>query len=326
MKAHAQAVADALWDGVRHEPPVASADSGVRSWYLRRVYHPVVVRRRQRVWSRRSPEPWLTAQWLLERSAGQRTDRDYLRFEGLPGQHSYDQAYRAVSLGRYEPPFLFVAGHCRSGTTSLQNLVRTAFPAHITPGEWDAPGHPLRLWWYPKHNDETATRIARLGPSAAVSIVSVRPFAEAAASLAVKDGFESPPDITADWLDEQVGLWTRMAHVTRLPGAIAVAFDMMRQHSPVVVADALADRMSLPRPEMAESTSWEDVYHRGISPEVLSSPQESHLPHADRRALTRTLQDRITELLGPAAVEIEDLYETCIDGAVTAPPTSRTTG
>ncbi len=87
---------------------------------------------------------------------------------------------------------------------------------------------------------------------------------------------------------------------------------MMRQHSPVVVADALADRMSLPRPEMAESTSWEDVYTGGISPEVLSSPQESHLPHADRRALTRTLRIGSGELLGPSAVEIEDLYETCI--------------
>jgi hypothetical protein len=325
VKNHAQSVADALWDGVRHEPPLASADAGMRSWYLRRVYHPVVGRRRERVWARRSPEPWLTAQWLLERSAGQRTDRGYLRFEGLPGQHSYDQAYRAVSLGRYEPPFLFVAGHCRSGTTSLQNLVRTAFPAHIPPGEWDQPGHPLRLWWYPKHNDQTAARIASIGASSAVSVVAVRPFAEAAASLAAKDGFTSPQELTAEWVDAQVSLWTSMAAVTRLPGAVAVAFDMMRRHSPAVVADALADRLALPRPGMAEATSWEDVYHGGISPEVLSHPQVSHLPHADRQVLTRTLYDGIVAIVGRDLEALDRLYETCLARGVTSAPGRRTT-
>lgn len=304
----ALALADALWVGVRHTPPIPEASGGVRGWYLSGPYATVVDRRRGRLWRHRSPEPWLTVQWLLDRSA---TPRSTLRFEGFPGQHSYEDAYQRVVAGEFTAPFLFVAGYSRSATTSVQNLVLAAFGDHVPPGSWDAPGHPLRLWWYPKHNPAVARQIADLDPQLARVIVCMRPFLDCAASLALYRGFTDPDHVTGPWVAEQMADWRRMAEVARRPHVITFPVDLLASISPAEAADLLAARLGVPTDARLDpETSWDELYAGRISPEELGNPFLSNLPHAVRPELTARLHERIADLVdaGPGINPLEDAY------------------
>ncbi len=311
---HPEAVslADALWTGVRHTPAIPTASGGLRGWYLDGPYAFVVGRRRRRVWGHRSPEPWLTAQWVLDRGS---TPRSVLRYEGLPGQHSYEDAYRAVAAGTFAAPFVFVAGYGRSGTTSVQNLVLASFGSHVPPGSWDAPDHPLRLWWYPKHNAAVAGQIADLDPAVARVIVCIRPFLESSASLALYRGITEPDQISAEWVAEEASQWRRMAEVARQPHVVPFAFDLLPTTSPQDAAQLMAERLGIaPDARIDPTTTWDDLYVGRISPEELDNPFIGNLPHAQRPRLTARLRDRISALVGSAAVELEDAYAGSVAG------------
>lgn len=299
-------VADALWDGVRHATPLARADGGWRAWYLNGPYARVADRRRSRVWAHRSAEPWLTVQWILERGA---TPRSRLRFEGFPGEHSYEAAYRAVAEGRFDRPFVYVAGFSRSGTTSVQNVVLAAFPDHVPPGSWSDPDHPLRLWWYPKHDVAVARRIAACAPNVARVVLCVRPFVDAAASLALYEGITDSADVTREWVTERAAEWQGLADLAQAPGVVTVPFGALSSSSPAEFAAALADRLGIPASAGIDpTTSWDEVYTGRISPEELDNPYLSNLPHGERPVRTARLRDRVVELLGSAADELEDAY------------------
>ena len=301
-------LADALWDGVRHTPPLPPAGDGLRGWYLGGPYATVVERRRQRVWQHRRTEPWLTTQWLLERA---RTPRSYLRYEGLPGQHSYEAAYRAVGAGEFERPFLFVAGFSRSGTTSLQNLVLAAFPQHVPPGRWSDPDHPLRLWWYPKHNASVTRRVA--ATEVARVILCIRPFVDSAASLALYEGRTDPADVTAEWVRAQEDSWSSLADLARTPGVVVIPFSWLASTSPVGVATYLSERIGIPAaPAVDAGTTWDDVYRDRISPEELDNPYLGNLPHGERARMSGGLRDRIADLVGPGADRLDATYRSAI--------------
>lgn len=308
MRSSSERISDALWDGVRHEPPVAQAVAGPRSWYLSRIYHPVIRARRERIWAHRSPEPWLSVQWLMERAAGEHPDREYLRYDGLPGQHSYDKAFEAVREGCCDPPFLFVAGYSRSGTTSVQNLVLNRFAAHLPPGRWSDPDHPLRLWWYPKHRAQAAARIAAVGPDDARVVVCIRPFVDAAGSLAIYTGRAHPELVSADWVQEQLDSWTEMAAVCDIPGVVVLTFDTISTAAPSAVATAIADELGIESGSMDPRTTWSDVYREGISPEVLDDPRLSNLPHSQRSSIGGAVRSRVHELVGRRLGEVEETY------------------
>ena len=308
MRSAPQNIADALWDGLRYEPPVASSDRGERSWYLQQVYGRVVAARRDRVWARRSLEPWLTAQWIMERAGGQETVREDLRFEGLPGAHSYEAAYSSVREGEFDRPFLFVAGYARSGTTSMQNLVRRAFPAHIPPGKWTDTDSALRLWWYPKHDASTARRIAQVGPGDARTLLCVRPFVDAAASWARYCGFTAPESLPAAWVDRQLEAWTTLVEVSRQPGSVVVPFEVVVATAPSALAEALGLFLGLEAYPLGASTGWSHVYESGIAGEVLRDPAVSNLPHAGRAVHIAAIAAHIEDYLGGEIAGVEARY------------------
>lgn len=307
--AETTALADALWDGVRHFPPIPTATGGLRGWYLSGPYASVVAHRRRRVWRHRSPEPWLTAQWLMDRLGGGATPRSSLRYEGLPGRHSYESSYRAVAEGRFTAPFVFVAGFGRSGTTSVQNLVLAAFSEHVLPGVWDGPGHPLRLWWYPKHNAAVARRIAGVDPAVARVVVCVRPFVDSAASLALYCGLTDPDAVTSRWVRERAAEWRRMADVACEPGVLSFPFAWLPSISPVEGASFLAEHLGIDMDaRLGADTTWDDVYQGRISREELDNPYLGNLPHADRPVLTERLRDRIADVIGSDTDYLDETY------------------
>lgn len=315
-----QDLADALWSGVRHEPPLPTAPSGWRQWYLDHVYGEVVRRRRRRVWSHRSAQPWLTTQWILMRSSGAQVALDDVRYEGLPGAHDYEPAYQDVRHGRFTPPYLFVAGYSRTGTTSVQNVVKDAFPRHLQPGGWNAPGHPLRLWWYPKHNVSVAERLADLGPDLVRVILTVRPAVSSLASHAVYRGFRGPEDLPDAWVQTEADDWLAMTEVGRRPEVLVVDFGLLTQWTPAMLSGWLAERLGLtPTVDDLAGQDWEQVSSAGISPDVIDDVQVSNLPHADRARLLETMSEHIRRTLGPRATELDEAFAAVVRRSPVAP-------
>lgn len=309
-----RALADALWDGIRHYAPIASSSGGLRGWYLSGPYAGIVARRRARAWQHRSPEPWLTLQWALDRAAGGAVTRTSLRYDGFPGQHSYEDSYRAVADGQFSPPYVYVAGYSRSGTTSLQNLVLAAFPDHVQPGRWDGPGHPLRLWWYPKHNDDIARRIAALDPAVARVVLCVRPFVDSATSLALYTGLHDPAEITSEWISSSAVEWQRLAELATEPRVVSVPFSWLSSVTPAECAAFLSGELGIAAaPGVDETATWDDIYAGRISPEELDNPYLSNLPHDDRPALAGPVRERIVDLVGRQAERLEETYLAAVD-------------
>lgn len=302
-------LADALWDGVRHEPGLPSGGAGWRGWYLTNVYAGVARRRRDRVWQHRSPEPWLSAQILMDRAGGGRTKRSALRWEGFPGQISYEAAYAAVRAGQFTRPYLFVAGYSRTGTTSLQNVVMAAFPDHLQPGRWNDPDRPLWLWWYPKHQAHVARRVAGIDPSLCRVLVTVRRALPSMSSLAVHRGFERAQDVPASWISTEADDWQAMATVAALPGAHAVPFEFLTTSSPAELVDSLQASLGItPVAGAYREASWPDLHLAGVSPDVIDSPRHSNLPHAERVELPRLMAKRIAQVLGPRLDDLDGTY------------------
>lgn len=146
-------LADALWDGVRHTPPLPPAGDGLRGWYLGGPYATVVERRRQRVWQHRRTEPWLTTQWLLERA---RTPARTCGTKGCPGStptrrrtgpsargsSSARSCSSPGSAGR-EPPRCRTSSSPRSPTSSPGPLVGSRSPASaVVVPQAQRLGHP----------------------------------------------------------------------------------------------------------------------------------------------------------------------------------------
>lgn len=304
-----RAVADGLWTGIRHEPPLPSMAVGWRGWYLDRIFRPIAQRRRERVWSHRNPEPWLTLQSALTRGGRAANARETLRFEGLPGGHSYEDAYLDVVNGRFDVPYIFVAGAMRTGTTSIQNLIMRAFPNHVQPGKWGDPGHPLRLWWYPKHKVVTAQLLATIDPRVCRVLVTIREALPTLASQAVYEGCQRPEDVTREWLDSHVTAWIDMALVAFLPGGLAVDFHDLRHHTPRQTSDKLALSLGLRAAEgQYRQESWRQLSEGGISPDVIDDARYSNLPHEHRAGLALQLSHRIGEMLGGQLDELDDLH------------------
>ena len=309
-----RALADALWDGVRHRPPIATSDHGLRGWYLRGPYAWVVRRRRTLLWRHRSGEPWLTAQWLLDRAGGSTQARSALRYEGFPGRSPYEPAYQRIVDGRFDVPFVYVAGYSRSGTTSVQNLALAAFAAHVPEGRWDGPGHPLRIWWYPKHDPAVAARIAALAPTARV-LACVRPFVDAATSLALYTGRLDPADVQPEWVREQARTWLALARTAAQPQVLTVAFDRIAATNPATLADWVADGLGIEvGAGFDREAAWAELYQGRISPEELDNPYLANLPHIQRPELVGRLSARIADLVAPDRPHLDEAYAAAVKG------------
>ncbi|MFN8172683.1 MAG: hypothetical protein U0R65_12575 [Candidatus Nanopelagicales bacterium] len=300
-------LADALWDGVRHTPPLPPAGDGLRGWYLGGPYATVVERRRQRVWQHRRTEPWLTTQWLLERA---RTPRSYLRYEGLPGQHSYEAAYRAVGAGSSSARSCSSPGSSRSGTTSLQNLVLAAFPQHVPRAAGQIPITRFGCGGTPS----TTPRSPSGGGHGGRPRDLVHPAVHRQCGvLALYEGRTDPADVTAEWVRAQEDSWSSLADLARTPGVVVIPFSWLASTSPVGVATYLSERIGVPAATAVDAgTSWDDVYRDRISPEELDNPYLGNLPHGERARMSGGLRDRIADLVGPGADRLDATYRSAI--------------
>jgi hypothetical protein len=292
---------EAMWS----EPAPIAPGEGWRRVYRSLVYSRVDEARRRRLRAWRSPEPWLAVQGALDRLAGGPDVRDALRVEGLRGSRYYPEGTLSIARGEFAPPFLFVAGYPRSGTTSLQNLVLHHFSKHLPEGSWNEPPYSMNLWWYPKHDSRTAVAIGALDPEVARVLLAVRPAVDAMASSAVYQGW-----FDDEWVQEQVEAWRSMLAVAAGQSVITITFEQLTSGSPHDVATAIASRAGVAIDEPAEDEEWGSLYARGVQDGLVGSAERSNMPDPRRRSrLTAAKQGISGSLGGTLLAELDAEYE-----------------
>jgi hypothetical protein len=320
----ATAIASALWGAWRQDAPLPEASPGLRGAYIREIYRPVVRRRRRAVWEHGSGEPWQTLQWGLEAVRGRGRSHSDTRLEGFPRfepgvRYGPEISYRGIVNGEYQAPFLFVAGYPRSATTSMQNLLLTAFRPHIPAGIWADPSCPLHLWDGPKHDPVTARRLASLGSQAALVLLCMRRFPDAVSSFALYYGRDDADAITPDWLNNEVERWLAMADLRDLPGCRVLDFDTITKDDPANVVRQLAGLLDMATsPEFDARETGESLYVDGVSEDVQGRVDRGNLPNADRRMVSARIRERVLSLLGGRADELEAVYSASIGTKPTA--------
>ena len=272
-------LADTLKTALWAEPERHFTGGRVSQWYQRHVYGAIISRRLRRIRAWRNPEPWLTIQVVLEALRGEPSRRNYLRGEGLPGGITYTAGVEAIANLEFQPPFVYVAGYPRSGTTSLQNLVLRSFKSHIPPGEWNVPPHSLRLWWYPKHEVGVARDIADMGSELTRVFLAMRPLEEALASYSAYSG-----DDSQSWIESQIPHWFEMAEMASHPNVMAIPFSTWQDNSPRHAAKILEKASGVAASYIpSELTTWQDIHFEGTSPDMMTLPTKSHLPNDQRK-------------------------------------------
>jgi len=290
-----RAIADVLWEGMFLDPPKPEMRGRLRNAYRRRLYGPVVEQATTRIRRHVSPDPWLTARCLLEWLAGDGYARSKRRFEGIQGGRTTEDEYRPL-LKRTKLPVLFVAGYPRSGTTSLQTVVRTAFQPNVP--EIRTSEMRFSLWDFPKHSFETAIKLAQFTPAAVEVIWPVRPFVDCAASLVVGRGGYAHVDLSTE-----LQLWESWVPAYLLPSTIVLPFAVVQNSSPTFLQALLegltATVASSPIPHDATYASLMLQSGKGDP----DSPNQSNLPATARARALSEAREWVQGQLGSSELE-----------------------
>jgi len=214
----------------------------------------------------------------------------------------------SVESNGFSLPFLFIAGYPRSGTTSLQNLIRVGYPEHI-PSTQRASG-PV-VWWGSKHDVRVANAMLSLGCDSARVLVAVRPFLDAASSWLIMDGGNA----NADWVWRQVKAWMAMLDMARSTPAIAIPFEALNSSNPAASLEWISDRIQIqPSQEFDASTSWSDLHERGVAAQNVGVRERSNLPHKERQRALPAARMQIEQVLGPHTLRLlADSYASTIE-------------
>jgi hypothetical protein len=299
-RSQTQKLAEILRDAMWAEPPAQAARKSFMGIYDKYIYGVVKKRRLRKVKAWKNPNPWLTVQITLEWLSGSQNRKDYLRGEGLPGGINYADGYASIASGEFKPPFLFVAGFPRSGTTSLQNIVLRSFPDNLPRGTWGSPPHNLRLWWYPKHEVEVTLAIANLPSNVSRVFLAIRPLVDSLASFSVYSGTSD-----FDWCRENAERWFAMNSLYSHENVIPIPFEIWPKYSPTQIVRILEAAAHVPATSLpSESTSWNEIHRSGTSPDMLELPGRSHLPNSERELHLKSAKVALA-----SAIDAETLHE-----------------
>ncbi len=291
--AAARRMADGLWSAMAVEPDEMPPSTGVRALWRTSVYQPLERASRRRILAHRSPEPFLSLRCATQAASGDGWRRSERRFQGVMGGEASEREYRMLVDGEVQAPLIMVAGYPRSGTTSLQTVVRAAFRHHIP--ELDTAEDRFSLWEYPKHTPTAIASLASGGGSDAAVVCAVRSFVDCAASLVVGRGGTHLVDVA-----EEQARWEAWLGLYAISNVHVIAFETIRASTPLALAGLVA-RLTGSEPE--ESISPDDTFAglmHALGKGDPDSPQQSNLP-APRRA--QALADARTWVLEQIGLE-----------------------
>jgi len=284
--------------------PAASPEfaSGLRGTWQRLVYEPVVQNCYDAIAQHRNPDPWLTAKCALQFIHGDGFRRSARRFDGLVGGAQTEIEYQWLREGSIELPILMIAGYPRSGTTSLQTVVRTAFASHVP--EVQSREHRYSLWEYPKHDTQAIGRLASRGPERVRVICAVREFTAAAASLIVGRGSIDAVDIRVE-----LQKWESWFEIYAEASTITVPFEVIAELSPARMGTLLAQLTAVAAEcSITESATYEQLMSKAGKGSVTNARQ-SNVPSTERAQALSEAKQTVVGFLGPqTCAELELRY------------------
>ena len=283
-----------------------------------RVYWQVRRTKLRRIQADRSPEPYLTVQWAIERAKGIDADRSTMRFEGRPRPVDHRDGKRVIAEGEFKAPLLMAFGAARSASTTLQNLVLEFFESHTPKGPFSGYPYAKDLWYYHKHDNEVLASALEFDVQEVLSLVSLRQPLPALASIVVFFGEAYAGDV-AKYADE----WEQTARLCLNERASVVPFKVLSD-SPLTSVRWVASRTGLePNHWPDPALTWKQIHDRGTNMDFQTDPNRSNFPNESRRRLLEEATVHVISQLGTQRIEqLEALYSRVMDRLTGEIPTA----
>jgi hypothetical protein len=247
-----QAIADLLWQSMKSSPTFSQEHPNLANSWRTRIYPWLVNKQISAIWNHRNPEPFLTTTNLARGLSGDRFDRPSRRFEGLIGGELTEIEYQDLVSGTVKFPMIMLGGFPRSGTTSIQALIRSCWPSHIP--ERHSEIDRFSLWDYSKHDPDLMLRLSEFPSPQVLVIHTLRKFEDATASLAVGRGSLSSVD-----LELKVNRWKKWAALGVNKSIITIPFELIYSLPPRAMADQLEQLLGIP---VEHSIPYDSTYEQ----------------------------------------------------------------
>ena len=204
--------------------------------------------------------------------------------------------------GHVSLPVVVVAGYPRSGTTSLQTVVRAAYRSHIP--EIDTADVRFSLWEYPKHSPGAIRDFVEYAAEDGRVISVVREFVDSAASLVVGRGGKDKVNI-----ELEMHQWEKWLEIFTLPRVSVLSFASISSSTPHQLCATVARLVGIePESPIGENDKFEDLMRRMGKGDPDSTTQ-SNLPSAARKRDLDEARTWVKESLGHSELtRLRNLY------------------
>lgn len=295
-----QLVAESLWNASLTGAPALVEATGLKGAYRSRVFHPIATRTYRLSCARRNPRASRSLMNFLERLAGVPASQTTQAYSHLLGGRESLSEYKGTENQDYALPYVLVAGYPRSGTTTLQNLVRNTYQSHFI--ESKTLGR-YSLWTAAKHEIQVARELATLDNKEAVIFVAMRNFRDAAASLLVARG-DNPTDL--HWEAQR---WRQWSALLGSPNIFPVAFEDVSRKSPYELSMQLAQLSQLKIEHRLKTTDSHSQLYELARERDIPDHRKSNLPNAERRELLSEARAYVDQSIEPRLLgELDDIY------------------
>lgn len=301
----AEVLAQILWDSVQEEPHEEASSIGLRGLWRSKIYYPLVRANRRRIREHRNPEPLLSLRLSLQKLSGAQINRTDVRYEGVIGGQLTAREFEYLRDGRFSEPIILVSGFPRSGTTSLQAVVRAGFPDHVC--ELHEEGNRFSLWEQPKHDSSAMLRVASECPRGARILLAVRDFKDALASLIVGRGGWTAESNEADFRS-----WLSWHPIAAHPQTVVVPFSDIAASRPADLLELITRKLEIdPKSDLQGVNSYRDLLSLTKSGDP-DDVQKGNLPHRKRESLIDEALSVIDSQFGSRSSQISAAYQAMI--------------
>jgi hypothetical protein len=296
-------VADILWNAMRIDPAFNGGGTGPMRIWRESVYPGLVRRQMKAMHAHRNPEPWLTLNCTMQALSGDGFQRDARRYQGIVGGRTTELEYQAIARGEFTAPLVVLGGFPRSGTTSLQTLLRTIYPSHIP--EIATEEQRFSLWEYPKHDVAAMTELSQCSSKEVHVVIASRRFEDAAASLAVGRGSLDLVD-----LELKITRWKAWMRLALSGCVVSVPFEAISALTPQDMAESLAVITELPlERHLSFSDTYVDLMGASGKGDTVN-PRQSNTPSNSRVEELSQVRDQVVKKVGqPRIDELGRLYD-----------------
>jgi hypothetical protein len=305
-------VADILWNAMKIEPEFTSGGSGPMRMWREKTYPWLVKKQIAAMIRHRSPEPWLTANCTMQAISGDGFNRSARRFEGIVGGETTEREYQALKSGGFSAPIVVLGGFPRSGTTSLQTLLRMMYSSRIP--EISTEQQRFSLWEYPKHDVEAMDELSQSSPGEVRVIAASRRFEDAAASLAVGRGSIDLVD-----LELKVIRWRAWMDLALTGRVTSVPFEAISSLSPREMSNSITRITGLaPENIVAHTDTYKSLMSGSGKGDTLN-PRQSNTPSAERAVELKVVRAEVISRVGETRIaELGDIYSEVLRSGMSA--------